>query len=279
MGVSALEPDRFRIEFARLEEGGLMDRLRGMLSRPAAVTVDPFRVGLAVCEVMGHSTERDVHGRLLAWNEYRVYLSRVDYDRLRPLRSRLSAGLDTIIRKSLADLGAQTVGDPVVRVLFDEEADLEQGVGEIVVAYVDNANIAAPGDSEITMRVRSVAPPRPSENTERVGEPESAGSLRVVWDGGTALIASGRRVQLGRPHGKPPENFIALSGASNRINSVQLAIENGSDGVVVSRPVRANPVQIAGRLLQPGGRMVLSEAAVEIVLSNGELTVSLSRLT
>ncbi|MDG1478255.1 MAG: DUF3662 domain-containing protein [Myxococcota bacterium] len=279
MGVIAVEPDRFRVEFARLEEGGVFGRLKGMLSRPAVVTVDPFRVGRAVCAVMSRSTERDVHGRLLAWNEYRVYLSRADYDRLRPLRGRLSAGLDTIIRKSLADLGAQTVGDPVVRVLFDEEADLEQGVGEIVVAYVNNADIAAPTDAEVTVRVRAAAPPRQAEHTERVIEPEGPGSLRVAWGGGTALIASGRRMQLGRPHGQPPENFIALSGASNRINSVQLTIENGVDGVVVSRPVRANPVQIAGRLLQPGGRMVLSDSAVEIVLSNGELTVSLSRLT
>ena len=66
MAISALEPDRFRVEFARLEDEGFLDRLRGMLSRPAAVTVDPFRVGRAVCEVMALSTERDVHGRLLA---------------------------------------------------------------------------------------------------------------------------------------------------------------------------------------------------------------------
>ena len=172
------------------------------------------------------------------------------------------------------------MGDPVVRVLFDEEADLEQGIGEIVVAYVENKDIAAPTDAEVTVRVRQLTPPAPrlTENTERVGDPEVTGALRLTWPEGEAFIAPGRRVQLGRPHGQPPEHFISLTGATTRINSVQLAIENGADGVVISRPVRANPVQIAGRLLQPGGRMVLGEAAVEIVLSSGELTLSLSRL-
>ena len=279
MAITAVEPDRFRVEFARLEEEGLLGRLRGMLRRPAAVTVDPFRVGRAVCAVMERSTERDVQGRLLAWNEYRVYLSRADYDRLRPLQGRLSAGLDTIIRQSLSELQAQTVGDPIIRVLFDEEADLEQGVGEIVVAYVDNSSIAAPTDAEVTVRVRQAAPPIPRapEHTERVGDAVADGGLRLTWPGGEASIVAGRRVQIGRPHGQAPEHFIALTGASNRINSVQLAIENGADGVVVSRPARANPVQIAGRLLQPGGRMVLSDPAVEIVLSNGELTLSLAK--
>ena len=275
MAISAVEPDRFRVDFGRLEEGGFLGRLRGMLSRPGAVVVDPFRVGRAVCEVMSRSAERDVHGRLLVWNEFRVYLSRADYSRLRPLQSRLSAGLDTIIRKALSDLSAQTIGDPIVRVLFDEEVDLAQGIGEIVVAYVENDNIAAPVDAEVTVRVRQ-GTPQPVERTERVSDASSPGALLVSWSGGSAAIAPGRRVQLGRPHPQPPENFIALAGASKRINSVQLAIENGTDGVVVSRPVRANPVQIAGRLLQPGGRMVLAEAAVEIVLSNGELTMSLS---
>lgn len=277
MAVSAVEPDRFRIDFGRLEAAGIFGRIRGMLSRPGAVLVDPFRVGRAVCEVMSMSAERDVHGRLLVWNEFRVYLSRADYSRLRPLRSRLSAGLDTIIRKSLNDLNAQTVGDPIVRVLFDEEVDLPQGIGEIVVAFVENANIAAPVDAEVTVRVRPASPSRPAVHTERVSDGTASGMLELTWSGGAAVIAPGRRVQLGRPHPQPPENFIALTGASKRINSVQLAIENGSDGVVVSRPVRANPVQIAGRLLQPGGRMVLSDAAVEIVLSNGELAMSLSR--
>ena len=275
MAISAVEPDRFRVEFGRLEDGGFFGRLRGMLGRPGAVVVDPFRVGRAVCEVMSRSTERDVHGRLLVWNEFRVYLSRADYSRLRPLQIRLSAGLDTIIRKALSDLSAQTIGDPIVRVLFDEEVDLAQGIGEIVVAYVENDNIAAPVDAEVTVRVRQ-GTPQPVEHTERVSDASSPGALLVSWSGGSAVIAPGRRVQLGRPHPQPPENFIALAGASKRINSVQLAIENGTDGVVVSRPVRANPVQIAGRLLQPGGRMVLAEAAVEIVLSNGELTMSLS---
>ena len=80
MAISAVEPDRFRVDFGRLDEDGLLSRLRGMLSRPGAVVVDPYRVGRAVCEVMSRSAERDVHGRLLVWNEFRVYLSRADYD-------------------------------------------------------------------------------------------------------------------------------------------------------------------------------------------------------
>ena len=276
-GISRLAPDRFRVDFARLAQAGLLGRLRGMLSA-APVSVDPYKIGQAVGAVMAQSTERDVHGRLLVWNAFKVYLSRSDHDRLRPLQGRLRAGLDALIRQQLDALDAETVGDPVVRVMVDEEIDLPVGVGEVVVAYVENRAIAAPVDGEVTVRVRRAPRPAPlPASTQRVPEPEQVGALVLRWSGGSHRVAPGQRVLIGRPHPEPPEGFIPLTGASNRINSIQLTIDNAADGVVLSRPARANPVAIQGHPLQPGGRLVLQEDAVQIDLSSGELALTLRR--
>ena len=285
MGITQIEPGRFRVEFARLDaaDAGLTGRLMSAFrGRRSTAAVDLFSIGQAVCAVMAQSSERDVDGSLLAWNEYRVYLSRAEHERLRALRERLLVGLEERIRQQLTQMAAHTIGDPVVRVLVDEETDLPAGVGEILVAYVANADIGgAEQDSEMTVRV---AAPRPKlrsapaatpGSTERVVDGGDGSGVVLRWAGGSARVPGGRRVQLGRPHEGAPDGFIPLTGASNRINSAQLYVESGADGVLLARPVKANPVQVGGRLLQPGGQLLVSQLPVEVVLSNGELVVTL----
>ncbi|MCP4657602.1 MAG: hypothetical protein GY856_19525 [bacterium] len=72
---------------------------------------------------------------------------------------------------------------------------------------------------------------------------------------------------------------MALAGASLRISSYQLAIENASEGVVITRPVEANPVQVENRLIQPGGKISITELPVKILLSNGEMILQLERFS
>lgn len=285
-GISEVEPGRFRVDFSRLGGSGWQGRLKAMFGQSTPRTVDLYRIGLAVCGVMAHSSERDVDGTLLAWNEYRIYLARADYDRLRALQTRLQQGLDLRIREQLEAIDARTIGDPVVRVLVDEETDLPRGIGEVIVSYVANAELAPPSDGEVTVRVPSARPrlkpaptAAPAAGTIRVQEDAEAPAgggpgLWLRWAGGEAQVAPGTRAQVGRPHDSPPSSFVALTGASTRINSAQFHIEGSAQGVVVSRPIRSNPVKVAGRLLQPGGRMVVAELPVEVDLSNGELTVT-----
>ncbi|MFT4980167.1 MAG: hypothetical protein ACI8S6_006079 [Myxococcota bacterium] len=277
--ISEVGPGRFRVDFSQLgENSNITDRVKAMFSAPAPKTVDLYRIGLAVVGVMAHSAERDVDGTLLAWNEYRIYLSRADYDRLRALQSRLQQGLDQRIREQLERMDARTIGDPVVRVLVDEETDLPRGTGEVLVSYVADEAMAPPGDGEMTVRVPSSRPRLLAAATERVVAAESVGpGLRLRWTGGEATIPTGQRVLVGRPHDGAPAGFIALTGASNRINSAQLHIEGSEEGVVISRPIRSNPVRVGGRLLQPGGRIVVTEHPITVELSNGELTVTVEQ--
>ncbi|MEL6344936.1 MAG: FhaA domain-containing protein [Myxococcota bacterium] len=278
MSVSRIAPGRFRVDFSALEQGGgLFGRLKGLLNADKPAQVDLYGIAQAVCAVMIKSTERDVDGSLLAWNEYKVYLSRIDHERIRVLQDRLQRGLESRIHQQLSTMKARTVGDPVVRVLVDEETDLPQGVGEILVAYVVNDAIAAPQDGEMTVRVNAPQVAASGSKTQRVMEPgvaASGGGLILRWAGGEARIPPGRRAQVGRPHAGAPDNFVALTGASNRINSAHFHLERGDLGMVVSRPVRSNPVKVNGKLLQPGGRLVVSGSTAEIELSNGEMSLT-----
>lgn len=284
-GITMLEPGRFRIDFGRLgATGGFTGRFRAMFGGAANKTVDLYRIGLAVTGVMSHSSERDVDGTLLAWNEFRIYLARSDFDRLRALQARLEQGLHQRIHQQLEAMRAETVGDPMIRVLVDEESDLPPGVGEVLVSYVANEKLAPPSDGEVTVRVPSSRPrlrpapqaAAPAESTERV-QPVAASAgpgIRLRWAGGSADVHSGHRAQVGRPHDGAPAGFVSLTGATKRINSAHFHIESGADGVLISRPIRSNPVRVNDQLLQPGGRIVVTDLPAAIELSNGELTIT-----
>lgn len=79
----------------------------------------------------------------------------------------------------------------------------------------------------------------------------------------------------GRPHDGAPANFVALEGASNRISKLHIAVENGATGVMISRPSQANPLDVADRPVQRGGKRLVEQLPVEIKLSNGEMVLRL----
>ncbi len=275
--ITRIRLDRFRVAFGALRARGLASYVPAF-AKTGPVSVDPYFVGQAIRGTMQRSDTRSVDGRPLVWNEYEVFLSQEDYQRILPLERGLKSGLDSAIRATLKELGAETIGDLMVRILVDEESDCPQGTGEIVVGFVDNANLRPEAEGEPTVRVRRTASQTAQEPTQRVSEPAVDGALQLTWPRGDAVIPPFQKFQVGRPHNGVPQQFVALIGASQRINSYQLAIENVADGAVITRPTKANPVQVAGRLLQPGGKMAISELPVEISLSNGDLVLRLENL-
>jgi hypothetical protein len=87
----------------------------------------------------------------------------------------------------------------------------------------------------------------------------------------------GLRVTIGRPHDDPGGRFIALAGASSRINKQQAWIEVAGSELRVGRFSTANPVTVNGRLVQPGGEIGVDGDVARIDLSNGELLLELQR--
>lgn len=275
-GLRKIGPGRFRVDFGRLRHSGLFGWLRGLL-RPTPVEVDPYLVGWAVREVMLRCPIRSARGQRLVWNEYKVFLSHHDYQILLPLERRLLSGLARVIRETLDHLEADTVGDTVVRILPNEEDDSPAAKSEIVAAFVEDADLAPDRDGEKTVRVaRRILPLK--EDTQPMREPLVEGALKLRWEGGEALIPPQTKVRVGRPSAKPAERFVPLTGASRRISSFHMTLENAGDAVVIVRPVKANPVQVGGRLIQPGGKLRLSKLPVKISLSNGEMLLDLERL-
>lgn len=276
--LTRVEAGRFRVDFAKLRSRGL-SALVSALTRRQPVEVDPYLVGQAVRAAMARCETRGVHGRRLVWNEYRIFLAEEDYRALLPLGDRLRAGLDAVIRRTLEeDLEADTVGDVVVRLLVDEEGGAAQGTGEIVAAFVRDAELSPEVAGEPTVRVERRLPGLLRAVTRRVGEPPVAGALHLSWDRGEARIPPFEKRRLGRPHPAAGGDFVPLVGANQRISSFQLAIENRRHEVVIRRPSGANPVQVTGRLVEPGGRLVVAEFPLEISLSNGELVLRLARV-
>ena len=272
-GLRKLGAGRFQVDFAQLLRPGC---LLARWLRSTDVEIDPFTIGQAVQMVLEQCDVRSVRGKPLVWNEIKIFLSDRDYQALVPLERRLRAGLGRVVRETLAKLDADTVGDLVVRVLVDEEGQTPPGRSEIVAAFVETADLAPDRDGEQTVRVaRPVIEPR--DPTQPIREPEVEGAVRLRWDQGEALIPPQVKLQVGRPNPKAPERFIALLGASRKINSYQMALENTGDAVVIARPVKANPVQVAGRLVQPGGKLRVSKLPVKISLSNGEMILELER--
>lgn len=275
-GLRKIGPGRFRVDFGQLHHRGPLGWLRGLL-RPTPVEVDPFLVGWALREVMLRCPIRSARGQRLVWNEYKVFLSHHDYQILLPLERRLLSGLARVIRETLDHLKADTVGDTVVRLLPNEEDDSPAARSEIVAAFVEDADLAPDRDGEKTVRVaRRILPLK--EETQPMREPTVEGTLQLKWEGGEALIPPQTKVRVGRPRSEPTERFISLSGASRRISSYHMTLENVGDAVVIVRPVKANPVQVAGRLIQPGGKLRVSNLPVKISLSNGEMLLQLERL-
>jgi hypothetical protein len=91
-------------------------------------------------------------------------------------------------------------------------------------------------------------------------------------------VVGGTRVVLGRPHQPASPGFVALTGAAGKINKRQLWIEAGGGGVIIGRFSEANPVEVAGRLVQQGGQIAVDSFPVQVTLSNGEMKLTIDRV-
>jgi hypothetical protein len=272
--------DQFQVVFAELERRGL-----GRIRSQKSAQVDPFLVGRAVAEVMRECTVRSVTGRPLLWNEYRIILSRADFEPLRALFVSLERDLKEALSAEVDARKADLVGELRITLVTDEADELAPGVGVVRVAFVATENQVAPRDGEMTVIfdtravagvIESRAPSVAAHETVHVpDDAEAQESLVVRWPSGEAPIPS-RSFVIGRPHPDPPPAFVALTGASPRINKQHLLVTTTPSGVKICRPPSANPVHVNGQPV-PAGCEVESTLPVEISLSRGDLVVVLDR--
>ncbi len=274
--ITRVGPHEFRVDFARLRRAS-KSLLARIFPRQERVEVDPFLIGQAIQGIMQRCKSKNVHGQRLVWNEFKIFLSSRDHHGLRSLVAGLQAGLDTMIRQTQEELEAEMKGDPMVRILIDEVQEVAQGMGAVRVDFVENQNFARPESDEVTVRVMRGRPlPPPSPDPRRRSAAADPAAVCLAWDGNEVPVETGTKVLAGRSHPDPPPNFVQLAGASQvRISRRHLAIENAADGVVITRPSDANPVEVDGRPVQRGGKRSVDALPVEIALSNGEMRLRL----
>lgn len=266
--------DRFDVDFSRAPDRPLLDRI---LSRPSG-RVDPYRVGLAIIAAINACEVRGATGRALIWNDFRVFLSRADFDSMYAVLRRSIAGLDGVVRAAIVKRGGEIVGDPTLHIQFDEAMDLEPGRGVVLCAHRETQ--APEGESPHELTIRLGARVEGAEATQRVIDAPSASGekdARLRWPGGQALIRAGTIGRLGRPHANPPPDFIPLEGAKESVNRLQLIVDNTGDQLVLIRPPEANAVHVGRTLLAPGGRIGVEKTPVQITLSNDQLVLELDR--
>jgi len=238
--------------------------------------IDPHVVATAVLGLMTGCGDKDARGRPLVWNRYRVFLSQVDYDVLRPLLDSLKSDLCELMQERLDDLGAGVVGPLMLDVLVAEDTPQATGSAIVQVSFhsVEPVPVAAPG---ATVRAGRYADEATTGTTQRVSEPAGQGVATLVWPGGSVLLAQGGRFVLGRPHVGATGAFVALHGAVPTISKRHAFVEPTAEGALIGRLQRANPVQVNGRLVAPGDEIVVQGFPIEISLSDGALRPVLHR--
>jgi hypothetical protein len=256
--------DQFRVGFADLAK-----------ARPP-VQIDPFLIARAVALVMKECTVRSAAGRPILWNDYRVVLARRDFDQIRALQALLERDLGSVLAQEAKTRDAELVGELRITVVFDEADELPVGEGVVRVGFVPTAKLPAPRAGEMTMRFDSFAVSGEivgKADTVFVGDSTAAGYV-LVWRGGSAPLALGQPVVVGRPHDGAPAQFVAVTGASTKVNKQQFSIMAGPTSVRIARLANANPVQVGDRPLAAGEELDVVPPA-EISLSRGELVISL----
>lgn len=268
------DPSAFQVDWSALKAG------RNPWKRASKTAVDPFLVAKAVKEVMRQCPNRTATGGPLVWNDYSVFLDIADWTRIKKLEGTLVRDLGGVVEKALATLKAEMVGPLNVRLLRDESGNVRPGTAVLKADFTEAAKMGAPDPSEMTVRVGKPAAPSLTDlPTERVPEMVADGSrLRVQWEKGSTLVAGGTRVVLGRPHQPSSPGFVPLTGAASKINKRHLWIEAGGGGVIIGRFSEANPVEVAGRLVQQGGQIAVDSFPVQVTLSNGEMKLTIDRL-
>jgi hypothetical protein len=267
--------DQFRVQFAALAHKVVKGAGRG-----GVVQVDPYLIARAVSEVMAACTFRSAKGGRLLWNEYRVILARADFALVRALQGPLERDLGQALAAEAAATGAELVGELRVSVVYDEADELRAGEGVVRVGFVPTEQLATEQAGELTVRfdagqlgglMRAVG----SVETVIVQDAGGAArSLRLRWPHGEATVALGTTAVLGRPHVGAPAGFVALTGASAKINKQQLWIAPTAAGVRVGRMAAGNPVHVNGAAIAAGEEVLVS-GPLEIALSRGELVLTL----
>lgn len=269
------DPQTFHIDWTALRAG------RNPWKRGRKVAVDPFMVAKAVKTVMRECPHRTATGSPLVWNDYAVFLDLTDWSRIKKLEGTLVRDLGGVVEKELTALKAEMVGPLNVRLVRDESGSVRDGGAIIKGDFTEAEKLAGPDPAEMTVRVGRPLAPRPliEPPTVRVREESlNGGGLRVEWERGSANVPDGSRIVLGRPHQPPSQGFVGLSGANAKINKKQLWIEAGAGGVIIGRFSEANPVEVAGRLIQSGGQIAVDQFPVDVSLSNGEMNLTIHRV-
>lgn len=268
-GVVREQQDSFRLDL-RVVGGG---RLWPLTAR--SWRVDPHVVATAVLGLMDSCDDRDARGRPLVWNRYRLFLAQADYDHLRPLIDRLRTDLFEMMQERLDALGAGVVGPLQLDVMVAEDTPQPGGTAIVQVAFQPSAPVLHAPDA--TVRAGRYADDTTTSTTLRVPEPTGPAVTVLVWPGGSAPLAQGVRVVVGRPHVGSAGAFVPLHGASPTVNKRQALIEPTTDGAVVGRLLRANPVQVNGKLVAAGSEVEVRGFPIEISLSDGALRPVLHR--
>jgi len=282
--VTKEAPNRFRIRFQEVASG--LKKLLG----GGFFQVDPFTIARAIVQVMKAASMRSATGRLLVWNDYRVILARDDFEPLRALQTRVQDELGKVVGEAARRADAELVGDLCVRLIADEGHELPPGEGVIRVEFAPNERLAPARAGEMTIRIdcadivsgevrARAAPAAPSSATETVivQDPGRRPAYVLQWPGGAAELPRGVRVILGREHAGAPADFIALRGASERINKQQLWLVAGPAKLTVGRPPGANPVVVDGELVRAGEQIEVVRPELRIDLSRGDLILTVTR--
>jgi hypothetical protein len=268
------DPNVFQVDWSGVRAG------RNPWKRGSQATVDPFLVAKAIREAMRQCPHRTATGSPLVWNDYSVFMDLEDWTRVKKLETTLVRDLGGVVEKELATLKAEMVGPLTVRLLRDESGNVRAGMAVLKVDFSSADRLAAPDPNEMTVRVgRPATVPRADPPTERVAGviPDNA-RLKVEWESGSTSVPAGVRAVFGRPHKAASPGFIPLTGAGTKINKRQLWVEAGGGGVIVGRFSEANPVEVAGRLVQPGGQIAVDRFPVDVTLSNGEMKLTIDRI-
>jgi hypothetical protein len=252
------DPQTFHVEWATLA-GGL-----ALLRRGRKVSVDPFLVARAVKAAMRACPNRTATGSPLVWNDYAVFLDLGDWTRIKKLEATLVRDLGGVAEQQLAALGAEMVGPLNVRLIRDESGSVRPGGAVIKADFIEQERLSPADPSELTVRVGRPmsAGALGAPATVRVPDGDNGGGLLVEWPRGSASVAPGTRIV----------------GASTRINKRQLWIEAGAGGAIIGRFSQANPVEVAGRLIQKGGQIAVDRFPLDVSLSSGELSLTVHRV-
>jgi len=262
--------DQFRVRFVELARA----------KRGQPVQIDPYLIAQAIAGVMSQCTVRSATGRPIVWNEYRLVLSRRDFDLIRPLQAILERDLKLVLAEEARTRSAELVGELRITVVFDEADELPVSEGVVRVAFVPTEKLAAPRFGEMTMRLDSFAVAgeivarATGSPTDTVMVDDSTQTTHALrWPGGIARLSAGTTIVVGRPHPDAPPRFIALTGAGAKVNKQHFWLAATSSAVRVGRFAKANPVHVNGRALA-GGEEVEVALPAEISLSHGDLVLT-----